>query len=55
MDYLLAALAYEINDYESSLKMISKIITSNAANSRMKDKARDLKEKIAEKARNGAK
>ena len=55
VDYLLAALAYEINDYESSLKMISKIITSNAANSRMKDKARDLKDKIAEKARNGAK
>ena len=55
VDYLLAALAYEINDYESSLKMISKILTSNAANSRMKDKARELRDLIAEKAKNGAK
>ena len=54
VDYLLAALAYELNDFESSLKMISKIVTSNAANSRMKDKARELKESIAEKVRNGA-
>lgn len=55
VDYLLAALAYEINDFESSLRMLSRIIASNAASSRMKDKSRELRDLITEKVKNGAK
>ena len=49
LDYLMAALAMEIEDFEAAAKMASSIITSRTANSRIKDKARDLKDKIAEK------
>lgn len=54
VDYLLAALAYEIGKYDVSIQMISKIVTSNSASSRMKDRARELKDLIAEKVKNGA-
>ncbi len=53
VDYLLAALAFELEDYEMSSRLIAKIVTSNAASSRMKDKARELKDMILEK-KNGA-
>lgn len=55
VDYLLAALAYELGEYDMSSRMVAKIITSNAASSRMKDRARELKDMIVEKVKNGAK
>lgn len=47
LDYLCAALAFEIGDIPSSQKMISKVISSGNANRRMKDKAIELKEIMA--------
>lgn len=49
LDYLLAALAVETDEREVASKMISEILTSRVANSRIKDKARYLKEILAEK------
>ena len=49
LDYLLAALAVEADEKEVASKMISEILTSRVANSRIKDKARYLKEMMAEK------
>lgn len=44
VDYLISVLAYHLGQYDVSSKLISGILTSNVANNRMKDKARDLKE-----------
>lgn len=49
IDYLLAALSYETNHIDVAQKMIAKILTSSSANSRMKDKARDIKDEIIKK------
>ncbi len=49
LDYLMAALAVETEDYEIAGKLISELLTSRTANSRIKDKARDLKDIMAEK------
>ena len=49
LDYLIAALAYETDQYDVAGKMISELLTSRTANSRIKDKARFLKELMAEK------
>ena len=49
VDYLLAALAVRFNEFDTASRLISSIITSRTANSRMKDKAHDLKEMLAEK------
>ena len=49
LDYLIAALAYETNQFDIASKMISELLTSRTANSRIKDKARMLKELMAEK------
>lgn len=46
LDYLLAALAMGQGDYEMSLKLLSGVITSLSASSHLKDKARELKEKL---------
>ncbi len=46
VDYLLAVLAMKFKQYDVSSKMIATILTSPAANNRMKDKARELKEMI---------
>lgn len=43
IDYLLAALAYEIGDYEYSSRLVSKLLTTSK-NDRVKNKARDLKD-----------
>lgn len=45
-DYLLAELAYRFSDFDMAGKFISGILTSGSANPRLKDKARDLKERI---------
>lgn len=53
MDYLIAVLAMECEQYDLSLKVLSGVIASKEANARVKEKARDvrdvLKEKIKEK------
>ncbi|MCM1540243.1 MAG: DUF2225 domain-containing protein [Blautia sp.] len=46
LDYLLGVLAAHLKKYDIASRMVSSIITSNVANPRMKDKARDLKEQI---------
>jgi hypothetical protein len=48
LDYLVAALAVETNQYDIASKMISELLTSRVANSRIKDKARLLKDIISE-------
>lgn len=46
IDYLLGVLAAHLKKYDVASRMVSSILTSNSANNRMKDKARDLKEQI---------
>lgn len=46
IDYLLAELAFYLKKYDVSSKMVAAILTSSSANNRIKDKARDLKERI---------
>ncbi len=48
LDYLIAALAVETDQKEIASKMIGDILVSRSANSRIKDKARRLKEIMAE-------
>ena len=48
LDYLIAALAVETGKRDIASKMISDILVSRTANSRIKDKARVLKEMLAE-------
>ena len=49
VDYLVAVLAMEHDQLDTASRIVSSIITSHVANSRMKDKARDLKEMIVAK------
>ncbi len=44
--YLLGELARELGKYDDAMKMAGRIISSKSANSRMKDKALELKERI---------
>lgn len=46
IDYLLAELAFSLKKYDESGRFVSSIITSFSANNRIKNKARDLKERI---------
>lgn len=46
VDYLLAVLAVRFKDYQVATKLLGSIITSSSANSRIKDKARDMKEQV---------
>lgn len=46
LDYLLAVLFLNEKDYDNAAKMVYEILSSKSANSRLKDKARDLKEEI---------
>lgn len=46
VDYLLAVLAAHCKQYDVASRMVTSVLTSSAANPRMKDKARDLKEQI---------
>lgn len=48
LDYLIAALAVETGNKDIASKMISDILVSRTANSRIKDKARVLKDMLAE-------
>ncbi|MBR5597332.1 MAG: DUF2225 domain-containing protein [Lachnospiraceae bacterium] len=47
VDYLLAVLAMEHEDYYDSSKLVSKILTSYSAGQRLKDRARDVKEELS--------
>ncbi len=49
LDYLLAALAVETDNYELAGKMIPEILVSRVASTRIKDRARQLKEILLEK------
>lgn len=46
VEYLLAVLAMEFEEYDMSGKLISGILASHGANSRMKDKAREIKDML---------
>ena len=46
IDYLLAVLAARFKKFDVASKMLASVLTSPAANPRMKDRARDLKEEI---------
>lgn len=46
VDCLVAELAYHLKKYDVAGQLVASILTSPIANSRMKDKARDLKERI---------
>ncbi|WP_026665050.1 DUF2225 domain-containing protein [Butyrivibrio sp. FC2001] len=48
-DYLMAAVAMEVDEFDIAIRMISNILTSRTANSRIKDKANELKEIVVEK------
>ena len=52
LDYLLSVLFYNEGDLNSSAKLCAQVLTSKAANNRIKDKARDLKDAIIEKRKN---
>lgn len=49
VDYLIAVLAMQFGKYDIASKLIASILTSKDANSRMKDKARDVKEILVER------
>ena len=49
LDYMMAAIAYELEKDNIAAKMVSEILASAVANSRMKDKARELKQLILER------
>ena len=49
VEYLVAVLAMEFDQLDVSARIISKLIVSPSANSRMKDKARDIKELLVAK------
>lgn len=53
MDYLMAALAYEVGELDIASQCVSRLLAS-MANNRVKDKARDLKELIVAKKREAA-
>lgn len=47
-NYLIAALAVGQKEYSTAMKLLSSVITSFAASTRLKDKARELKESLVE-------
>ncbi len=49
LDYVLAAVAYEVGKDNIAAKLVSDLLISSTATSRMKDKARDLKQLILER------
>lgn len=52
MEYLLAVLAAHFKKFDVAGKLVAAILTSPSANSRTKDKARDLKEQILTEMKN---
>ena len=46
LDYLLAALAYEVKAYDDAARLVSGLLISTSANRRIKDKALVIKEQL---------
>ena len=53
MDYLIAALAFQVNKDDIAAKKVAEVLVSNAANERVKNRARELKRMILEKHKKG--
>lgn len=53
IDYLIAALAFQVNKDEIAAKKVAEILVSNAANERVKNRARELKRMILERHKKG--
>ncbi len=51
VDYLMAALSCRFGEYDTAMKLVSGIIANRAAGSRIKDRARDLKEEITRQSK----
>lgn len=51
LDYLLATMFIRFEEYENAAKLVGQILASRTANSRIKDRARDLKDIIIEKVK----
>lgn len=49
VDYLIAALAYQVNKDDIAAKKVAEVLISNAANERVKNRARELKRMILER------
>ena len=49
LDYLLAAVAMELEDYDGAAKIVANILVASNVNPRIKDKARDLKDEIMQR------
>lgn len=49
LEYLMAALGMETQDYDLSMRLLGNIIVSRTASGRLKEKAKDLKDMIAER------
>ena len=47
LDYLTAVLYMEFEQYDKSSKLISRILSSHSAGSRLKDRARDIKDELS--------
>ena len=50
IDYIIAALCYECGKLEVGLKLLGELISSRTTNSRIKDKARNLRDLIVQKS-----
>ena len=51
VDYLISVMAVRFEQFDVASKLISNVISSPAANSRMKDRARTLKEEIVKQVK----
>lgn len=49
VDYILAVLSMEFEDYSNASKLLSKLLTSYSAGSRLKDRARDVKDELSKR------
>lgn len=53
VDYLIAALAYQVKKDDIAAKKLSEILVSNTANERVKNRARELKQLVLERHKKG--
>lgn len=53
IDYLIAALAFQVNKDDIAARKVAEILVSNAANERVKNRARELKRMILERHKKG--
>lgn len=51
VDYLLAALGIECEEYDMAAKLLSGLLTSRSASARIKDKAHDLKDELTKRTK----